>query len=89
LPPGSTGARPKAPRFKYRNATAQVDIVSIAMLSPSQAQVRFLRKVARSEHDVTVTHWVSTIDFTYTTASISVRDRDVNPLGFIVTSYYR
>ena len=75
------------PQVKFRNATAQVDIVAIAMLSPSQAQVRFLRKVARSEHDVTVTHWIATIDFTYATGAMSGRDRDVNPLGFIVTSY--
>ena len=81
------GRTADSPQVKFRNATAQVEIVAIAMLSPSQAQVRFLRKVARSEHDVTVTHWIATIDFTYSSGSISVRDRDVNPLGFIVTSY--
>jgi type IV secretion system protein VirB8 len=81
------GRTAESPQVKFRNTTAQIDIVSIAMLSPSQAQVRFIRKVARAEHDVTVTHWVATIDFAYTTAAVSVRDRDTNPLGFIVTSY--
>jgi type IV secretion system protein VirB8 len=81
------GRTAESPQVKFRNATAHVEIVSIAMLSPTQAQVRFLRKVARSEHDVGTTHWISTIDFVYTSAAISVRDRDVNPLGFLVTSY--
>lgn len=81
---GRTG---DSPQIKFRNTVALIDIVSVAMLSPSQAQVRFLRKVARSEHDVTITHWIATIDFTYTSAMVSVRDRDTNPLGFLVTSY--
>jgi type IV secretion system protein VirB8 len=81
------GRSAESPQVKFRNATAQIDIVSIAMLSASQAQVRFIRRVARSERDVTATHWVATIDFTYTTGRVSVRDRDTNPLGFIVSSY--
>lgn len=81
------GVTLNSPQVRFRNAPARIDIVSIALLTSSQAQVRYLRKMSRSEHDVEVTHWVATIDFTYTSATVSVRDADTNPLGFLVTSY--
>ncbi|MDD9333972.1 MAG: type IV secretion system protein, partial [Bartonella sp.] len=51
-------------------------------------QVRYYRTVRNNDNNKEfITHWVATLTFEYTNAPISVQNRLINPLGFIVNEY--
>ncbi|WP_227272019.1 virB8 family protein [Roseobacter weihaiensis] len=79
---------PESPQFIYgRFDTAEVDIRSISFIGDNLAQVRFVRTVTQTQ-DTVRTQWVATVQFEYRAdATISDRNRLINPLGFVVTDY--
>jgi type IV secretion system protein VirB8 len=44
-------------------------------------------KESRKGEETRVTHWVSTLTFSYANAPMSSADRLINPLGFLVSEY--
>ena len=57
--------------------------------SPEQAyhtSVRFMKESRKGE-ETRITHWVSTLTFSYANAPMSSADRLINPLGFLVSEY--
>ena len=44
-------------------------------------------KESRKGEETRITHWVSTLTFSYTNAPMSSADRLINPLGFVVSEY--
>lgn len=79
---------PQSPQFIYKNATATITIKSISFINQDVAQVRYYKTVRDNDKNREfITHWVSTLTFEYTNAPISVQNRLVNPLGFIVSEY--
>ncbi|WP_156851092.1 virB8 family protein [Bartonella refiksaydamii] len=83
------GARnPQSPQILYKNATVTVTIKSISFINQDVAQVRYYRTVRDNDNNKEfITHWVSTLTFEYINAPISVQNRLVNPLWFIVSEY--
>ncbi|UNE53884.1 virB8 family protein [Bartonella machadoae] len=83
------GARnPQSPQILYQHATATITIKSISFINEDVAQVRYYKTVRDNQNNrESITHWVSTLTFEYTNAPISVQNRLVNPLGFIVSEY--
>lgn len=82
-----SGKNPESPQVVFRGATAKVTVKAISMLTKSVASVRYLRTVTRGDEQRT-THWVATLTFAYTNASLSASDRLINPLGFVVSEYH-
>jgi len=81
------GSNPESPQNIYgRSSSAKVTIKSISLININVASVRFIREVTRGE-DTRPTHWVATLTFSYSNASMSASDRLVNPLGFTVSEY--
>jgi len=81
---------PQSPLAVYGStARVRVERKSVSFLKPTQALVRWMGIVERNGERPVVTHWASTIVFTYTTLPIKDKDRDVNPVGFQVTEYRR
>lgn len=86
----------QAPVNLYRN-TAQVTITvtGINFLNKQRlkghryitAMVRYTKQIARKGERKLLSHWVATITYSYINAAMSVSDRQINPLGFQVTSY--
>jgi type IV secretion system protein VirB8 len=35
-----------------------------------------------------LTHWVATLTFAYVNSALSASDRQINPLGFVVSEYH-
>ena len=44
-------------------------------------------KETRKGEATHITHWVSTLTFSYANAPMSSTDRLINPLGFLVSEY--
>ncbi|EJF76700.1 hypothetical protein MCO_01539 [Bartonella sp. DB5-6] len=86
---GWYGAKnPQSPQILYKNASVTVTIKSISFINQDVAQVRYYRTVRDNDNNKEfITHWVSTLTFEYINAPISVQNRLVNPLGFIVSEY--
>ncbi|MCA1439372.1 virB8 family protein [Ensifer sp. IC4062] len=81
------GSNPQSPQNTFgRSATARINIVSIALINPHVASVRYTRTVTRGE-EARTTHWVATLTFDYVNAPMSATDRLTNPLGFVVSEY--
>ncbi|AJD42447.1 type IV secretion system protein VirB8 1 [Rhizobium gallicum bv. gallicum R602sp] len=81
------GSNPQSPQNIYgRSATARISIVSISLINANVASVRYMRTNTRGD-DVSTTHWVATLTFSYVNAPMSSTDRLVNPLGFAVSEY--
>ena len=90
-----TEANPQSPLNLYKDGTIiKADIRSIVFLTlgsgKSVAQVRFAKSArpGGSGADQT-THWVATIEYTYTGPSKDDKIRTMNPLGFRVVSYQK
>lgn len=78
---------PSSPQNIYgRGGLVEVDIRAISFVSPSVAAVRFHRTVRQGVQE-TESDWIATVGFTYTKAPMLESDRNLNPLGFQVTSY--
>ncbi|WP_273791702.1 virB8 family protein [Bartonella sp. CM31XJBT] len=86
---GWYGAKnPQSPQIIYKNAIATITIKSISFINDKVAQVRYYRTVRNNDTNKEfITHWVATLTFEYTNAPISVQNRLINPLGFIVNEY--
>jgi type IV secretion system protein VirB8 len=81
------GSNLDSPQNTYgRSATSRINIISISLINPSVASVRYMRTVTRGD-DVRTSHWVATLTFSYANAPMSSTDRLVNPLGFVVSEY--
>ncbi|GAA5109710.1 virB8 family protein [Bartonella jaculi] len=79
---------PQSPQILYKNAIATITIKSISFINKNVAQVRYYRTVRDNEkNNEFITHWVATLTFKYVNAPISVQNRLINPLGFIVSAY--
>jgi type IV secretion system protein VirB8 len=61
-------------------------VKSISLLDKNVVQVRFDREIRQNDQRK-ISHWIATLTFSYTTASISSNDRLINPLGFVVSNY--
>ncbi|WP_078674219.1 MULTISPECIES: virB8 family protein [Bartonella] len=83
------GARnPQSPQILYKHATVTITIKSISFINQDVAQVRYYRTIRDNENNKEfITHWVATLSFEYINAPISVQNRLINPLGFIVNEY--
>ncbi|SES42221.1 virB8 family protein [Rhizobium sp. NFR03] len=82
-----SGSNPDSPQNLYgRNATSEITVKSISLISADVVSVRYIRTVARGE-ETTMTHWVATLTYAYTNAPMSSTDRLTNPLGFVVSEY--
>jgi type IV secretion system protein VirB8 len=69
-----------------RFGVATVRIKAISLLADNVASVRFMKESRKGE-ETRVTHWVSTLTFSYANAPMSSADRLINPLGFLVSEY--
>lgn len=81
------GGNPQSPQNVLgRNATATITIKSISLINADVVSVRYTQTITRGD-DSRTTHWVASITYSYSNASISSRDRLINPLGFVVSNY--
>lgn len=79
---------PKAPVNAYKkDGMVDIDVNSVSFLGNNVAQVRFTRTERFSGNPQPATHWIATITYRYLAASMSQKDRLINPLGFQVTDY--
>ncbi len=69
-----------------KNGNITIAPVSVAMLGPHVAQVRFARTVAMNGSKPVTTNWTATLAFDQT-ETLRAKDRLTNPGGLIVTNY--
>lgn len=82
------GGNPDSPQVQLgRDGSATVRWVSTAMLGPRLAQVRFVELARRGEVQLPPKRLVATIAFEFAPTRLSASTLNVNPLGFLVTSY--
>jgi len=74
------------PFFKYRDEKVKVDVMHVAFLNSSTAQVRYAATWQR-QVGAEKAHYVATITFSFSNAPTEIGVRWRNPLGFQVTSY--
>jgi len=82
-------SNPDSPVVRYpRSTTLDVSIKSVSPIGSNAALVRFntVRTDANGRAQ-SASPWVALIKYRYSSAPMSVEDRFVNPLGFLVTSY--
>lgn len=84
-------SNPESPLALYpRSTIIDVFVKSVAMLSPTTAQVRFNTTKTDAGKSSSVTlPWVALVRFNYSGSPMSVADRMINPLGFKVDRYIR
>ncbi|WP_273756634.1 virB8 family protein [Bartonella sp. MM73XJBT] len=79
---------PQSPQILYKHASVTITIKSISFINQDVAQVRYYRTIRDDETNKEfISHWVATLTFEYINAPISVQNRLINPLGFIVSEY--
>ena len=84
-------SNPQSPLVVYpRTTVIDVRVKSVSPLGANAALVRFdtTRQNARGQPQPAGS-WVAIVRYRFSTASMSLEDRFVNPLGFQVTSYRR
>lgn len=82
------GSNPNSPQVLLgRDGSASVRWVSTSLLAPRLAQVRFAQLERKGGVQLPEKRMVATIAFTFSPADLSSSALNVNPLGFIVTSY--
>lgn len=80
-------SNPDNPSAVYgRDATIDVRIKSVALLNDHTASVRFRREL-RQNNSKNLSHWNAILTFRHSSASASMEQRFLNPLGFEITSY--
>ena len=83
-----SGKNPESPQVVFgRSATSKIAIKSISMVNATVVSVRYLRTVTKGEEQ-RATHWVATLTFAYINSALSASDRQINPLGFVVSEYH-
>lgn len=79
---------PNSPLRRYRRSEkVQVTIKSVSFVSKDTALVRFVREETGNNQKTLASHWVATVAFTYENPPTKQTEREINPLGFQVTSY--
>ena len=82
------GANPTSPQVVLgRDGTASLRWVSTTFLSPALAQVRFVQTERKRDTPLPDKHLVATLGFRFAPGELTASHMNVNPLGFIVTSY--
>lgn len=82
------GSNPNSPQVVLgRDGSASLRWVSTTFLSPKLAQVRFVQLESKASIVLPPKHMVATIGFSFTPGEVNAATMNVNPLGFIVTSY--
>lgn len=71
-----------------RSGIATVNWVSTTLLGPNLAQVRFIQTERKGDQVLPVKHLVATVGFDFARGAISGSAINVNPNGFLVTSYH-
>ena len=79
---------PKAPIAIYGNsASVHIAFRMITFIDKNVALVRYAKEVERAGERNPASVWVATIQFSFTNARMSSKDRTYNPLGFVVNEY--
>lgn len=82
------GSNPNSPQVVLgRDGSASLRWVSTSFLGPKLAQVRFVQHERRGDVALPAKPMVATIGFDFAPGEVSSSAINVNPLGFIVTSY--
>lgn len=82
------GSNPTSPQVLLgRDGTASVRWVSTALLGPRLAQIRFVQAERRGGVPLPDKRMVATIGFDFAPGGLSTSTLNVNPLGFVVTTY--
>lgn len=82
--PGS----PTSPLNVYgQYAKVQVIIKSVSFVAKDIAMVRYVKQIQRGGDKPLNQHWAATINYKYSNGQMTDRDREVNPLGYLVLSY--
>jgi type IV secretion system protein VirB8 len=85
---GFRGSNPNSPQVVLgRDGSASVRWVSTSMLGPKLGQVRFVQIEKRGGVTLPEKRMVATIAFDFSVNKLSSSALNVNPLGFVVTSY--
>lgn len=83
---------PNSPLKLGRSASVHIDIKSMVFLGEGKVQVRFARvrtdgPQPRAGRELQRQDLIATINFGYFDVNLSIKEREINPLGFQVTSY--
>lgn len=82
------GSNPTSPQVVLgRDGSASLRWVSTSFLGPKLAQVRFVQIERKGDSLLPPKRMVATIGFDFSPGEVSSSAINVNPLGFIVTSY--
>lgn len=82
------GTNPNSPQVQLgKDGSATVRWVSTSFLGPKLAQVRFVQLGSKAGAELPPQRMVATIAFDFAPGQLSSSAMNVNPLGFIVTSY--
>lgn len=85
---GFKGTNPNSPQVLLgQDGNATVRWVSTSFLGPKLAQVRFVQMATKQGVALPPQQMVATIAFDFAPGQVSAAALNVNPLGFIVTSY--
>ncbi|PZR84710.1 MAG: virB8 family protein [Stutzerimonas stutzeri] len=85
---GFKGTNPNSPQVVLgQDGNATVRWVSTSFLGPKLAQVRFVQMASKQGVALPPQQMVATIAFDFAPGQIGAAALNVNPLGFIVTSY--
>lgn len=83
------GSNPLSPQVVLgRNGMSVLNWVSTSFLGPKLAQVRFVQQERKGDALLPLKHMVATIGFDFARGSISGSAINVNPDGFLVTSFH-
>jgi type IV secretion system protein VirB8 len=82
------GSNPGSPQVVLGpSGSASLRWVSTSFLGPKLAQVRFVQVERKGDSALPQKHMVATIGFDFVPGDVSASAMNINPLGFIVTSY--
>ena len=83
------GSNPESPQARLgHDGSARLRWVSTAFLGPNLAQVRFVQLERKGGADLPPRRMVATIAFDFVPGALDGAVINVNPLGFLVTSYH-
>lgn len=87
-------ANPESPLNRHRDGTTvRVSVASVTFLTRASglrdlAQVRYLKRIRRpGAAQEQISHWLVTVQYTYTAPSTDLKTRSLNPLGFRIEEF--
>ena len=89
-----TQGNPNSPLNVYKDGTTvRVQVTAVTFFKRSNglndlAQVRYIKAKRLPGSTETLTHWIATIEYAYTTPARDPKSRQWNPLGFRVTDFH-